>query len=73
MAGTRQAIRLVTPWDRFFEIHAYVSDTPSYEHILTLAEKQRIAEEEAKKKAEEAAAALESTEQPSQVVDVQWN
>ena len=61
------------PWDRFFEIHAYVSDTPSYEHILTLAEKQRIAEEEAKKKAEEAAAALESTEQPSQVVEVQWN
>lgn len=61
------------PWDRFFEIHAYVSDTPSYEHILTLAEKQRIAEEEAKKKAEEAAAALESNEQPSQVVEVQWN
>ena len=61
------------PWDRFFEIHVYVSDTPSYEHILTLAEKQRIAEEEAKKKAEEAAAALESTEQPSQVVEVQWN
>ena len=37
------------------------------------AEQVAAAEEEAKKKAEEAAAALESNEQPSQVVEVQWN
>lgn len=45
------------PWDRLFEIHAYVSPTPKYPVYTTLAEKQRIAEEQAekaKKAAEEA-------------------
>ncbi len=43
------------PWDRFFEIEAKVSTTPRYRIYLTRAEKQRIAEEKARKEAEEKA------------------
>ncbi len=43
------------PWDRLFEIEALVSPTPKYPVLLTRAEKQRIAEEKAKKEAEEKA------------------
>lgn len=43
------------PWGRLFEIDAMVSPTPKYTVYLTAAEKQRRAEEAAKKAAEEAA------------------
>lgn len=43
------------PWDRLFEIEALVSPTPKYPVLQTRAEKQRIAEEKAKKEAEEKA------------------
>ena len=43
------------PWGRLFEINAMVSPTPKYTVYLTAAEKQRRAEEAAKKAAEEAA------------------
>ncbi len=43
------------PWDRLFEIDAKVSSKPIYPVYLTAAEKQRRAEEAAKKAAEEAA------------------
>lgn len=43
------------PWSRLFEIEALVSDTPKYPVLLTKAEKQRLAEEKAKKEAEEKA------------------
>ena len=43
------------PWNRFFEIEAKVSATPRYPVYLTRAEKQRIAEEKARKEAEEKA------------------
>ncbi len=43
------------PWGRLFEIEALVSPTPRYPVLLTRAEKQRIAEEKAKKEAEEKA------------------
>ena len=42
------------PWGRLFEIDAKVSPTPKYTVYLTAAEKQRRAEEAAKKAAEEA-------------------
>ena len=42
------------PWGRLFEINAMVSPTPKYTVYLTAAEKQRRAEEAAKKAAEEA-------------------
>ena len=43
------------PWDRLFEIDARISPKPIYPVYLTAAEKQRRAEEAAKKAAEEAA------------------
>ncbi len=43
------------PWDRLFEIDARISSKPIYPVYLTAAEKQRRAEEAAKKAAEEAA------------------
>ena len=42
------------PWGRLFEINALVSPVPKYTVYLTAAEKQRRAEEAAKKAAEEA-------------------
>ena len=43
------------PWNRFFEIEAKVNEMPCYPVYQTRAEKQRIAEEKARKEAEEKA------------------
>lgn len=63
------------PWGRLFEIEALVSPTPKYPVLLTRAEKQRIAEEKAKKEAEEkakkeaAAKAAKAAGQPAPTAD----
>ena len=64
-------ISAIFPWQRFFEIEAKVSPVPRYPVFQTRAEKQRIAEEKAKKEAEEKAkkeAALKAKKEKGETV-----
>jgi hypothetical protein len=66
-----QTISASFPWDRFFEIKAEVSSTPKYPREITLAEKQRRAEEAARKAAEEAKKKAEEAAKKNQTAAAQ--